>query len=150
MFGIDMVIFWTVLAIFLVIVEALSMGLTTIWFAFGALFTILIAMLNFNIIIQFIVFFASSFILLIYTRPIAVKFLKIGTTKTNVDSLIGKEGLVLKQINTFEIGQVKVEGQIWSARSSEKGEILEGKRIRVEGIEGVKLIVSEIYTSSKE
>ncbi len=87
-------------------------------------------------------FLLVSVLTLVYTRPIATKVLKIGSTKTNVSSLIGEKGVVTKAIEAFNTGQVKVKGQIWTA----KGETLEtaiavGEEIIVTHIEGVKLIV---------
>jgi len=141
MLGISMVIVWTVIAVLLTIVESMTLGLTTIWFAIGALVAIIAAALNLHITVQITIFLIVSIVLLVYTRPIAIKVLKVGSTKTNVDSLIGKEGLVVKTMEHFEKGHVKVKGQIWSAKSVDGSEILEGERIVVEAIEGVKLIV---------
>ncbi len=133
---------WTILAIVFTIAEGMTMGLTTIWFAFGALAALIAAALKLNIVIQVIVFLLVSVLTLVYTRPIATKVLKIGSTKTNVSSLIGEKGVVTKAIEAFNTGQVKVKGQVWTA----KGETLEtaiavGEEIVVTHIEGVKLIV---------
>lgn len=90
---------------------------------------------------QMFVFLIASAILVYFTRPVAKKYLKIGTTKTNVNSIIGLVGIVTKAIKPFNTGQVKVAGQIWTAKSLDNDEIEEGKQVKVIKVEGVKLIV---------
>jgi membrane protein implicated in regulation of membrane protease activity len=93
---------------------------------------------------QAAVFLAVSGILLVFTRPIAVKKLKSGRVKTNVNSLIGKEALVVKKITEFEKGEVKLNGQIWSAHAEDGSTIEENIKCRVVRIEGVQAIVIPI------
>ena len=133
---------WLGLAILLAIVEAATLGLTTIWFALGALLGLLSSVLGLSPILQFLVFLVSSILLLIFTRPIAKNYLKIGAEKTNVDSLLNSEGVVTKKINKFETGLVKVKGQIWTAISEDGEEIEENNIVTIIKIEGVKLIVT--------
>jgi membrane protein implicated in regulation of membrane protease activity len=82
--------------------------------------------------------------MLIYTRPVAIKVFKIGATKTNVDSLIGKEGIVIKELEQFSLGQVNVKGQIWSAKPDQDITIPKGAKVEVVRIDGVKLIVKSL------
>jgi membrane protein implicated in regulation of membrane protease activity len=84
---------------------------------------------------------------LIFTRPLAVKKFKMGKEKTNVDSLVGKHALVVKNIGEFEKGEVKISGQIWSAISENNSEIAEGTKCEVLRIEGVRLIVRPLEES---
>ncbi len=104
----------------------------------------LAAMLHVPIIGQILVFLVSSSVLLYFTRPIAKNYLKIGNTRTNVNSLIGETGIVLKEILTFYKGQVKVNGQIWTARSLDNEEIKENERVEIVRVEGVTLIVKRV------
>lgn len=137
--------FWLILAIVLGVVEAASVQLMAIWFAVGAVVTIIPAVMGASLPVQFIVFLAVSTILLIATRPLAKKFLNVRKTKTNADSVIGKVGVVIHRIdNTMEEGRVLVSGLDWSARS-EDGEIIEEKeQVIIKRIDGVKLIVEHL------
>ena len=133
--------------VLLLIAEAATMGLATIWFAVGALFAFLISLTHIHPWIQFAVFLLSSVILLYYTRPLAVKYFKIGSHTTNAESLIGRDGIVLKTIEKHTTGQVKVWGQIWTAISEAGTEIPKDSQIRVKAIEGVKLVVEALETN---
>lgn len=126
------------------IIEAATLGLTTIWFAAGALIAMISAMLNLPLIGQVIVFLISSAVLLYFTRPLVKEYLKIGSTKTNVNSIIGEVGIVTEKILPFNTGQVKVSGQIWTARSNNNEELDENTRVEIIKVEGVKLIVKKI------
>lgn len=135
---------WIVFAVVLVVIESLTLGLVTIWFAIGALLGFLAAWLNFSWAIQFVVFLSSSIVLLLFTRAIAVKYLKIGATKTNVYALIGQVGLVIERIDPLRYGQINVKGQIWGAKSSNDEEIEVDTRVQIEGIDGVRLVVRRL------
>lgn len=137
-------IFWLFVLIVSVIGELLTLGLTCIWFAGGAIIAMLLALLNVNFIIQFIVFGIISAILIIYTRPIAVKYFNKDRVRTNVESLVGKQGIVIADIdNVQNIGQIMVNGQEWSARSvDESVKIPAGAVVEVKSISGVKLLVT--------
>ncbi len=134
---------WAILIVVFSVIEALTLGLTSIWFGFGAIVALFAAMIKLPVIAQIVIFLITSIILLIYTKPIAKKYLKIGSTKTNVEDLIGKKGFVVKPISNRELGQVKVKGQIWTAKSVDDTEIPESTEIEVVNIEGVKLIVKK-------
>jgi len=141
---------WTILAILLTVAEGLTMGLTTIWFAIGALAALVAAALHLNIVVQVVVFILVSVLSLIYTRPIAMRVLKIGATKTNAASLIGRKGIVQKEILPFATGQVKVNGQIWTAKGiDEEVEIPIGEEVLIKRIDGVKLIVKKSFLEEK-
>jgi len=98
-------VLWIIVAVLGGIIEVMTLGLTTIWFSVGALVALLFSMLELPIGIQITVFVVTSSLLLYYTRPIAKKVLKIGHTKTNVDSLEGEVGVVIKEINKIEAVQ---------------------------------------------
>lgn len=101
----------------------------------------LVAMIGIGIIGQIFIFLIASAVLIYFTRPIAKKYLKIGATKTNVNSIVGLVGIVTKKIETFNTGQVKVAGQIWTAKAHDDKEIEVDNQVEVLKVEGVKLIV---------
>ena len=120
-------------------------GLTTIWFAGGALAAMAAGLIGFGTGIQILVFLVVSVLLLVLTRPIAVKYFNQERQKTNAESLIGQQALVLEDIDTLQAaGLVEVRGQEWSAKTDEpNGKIAKNKVVVIEGIQGVKLIVRE-------
>jgi len=134
-------VIWMIIAIGFGLAEGFTLGLTFIWFAAGALLAMIASFFGLPLIIQVFAFIIGSSLMLIYTRPLAQKVFKIGATKTNVDSLIGKEGIVIKELQAFTMGQVKVKGQIWSAKSDNDQGIAVDQKVEVVRIEGVKLIV---------
>lgn len=134
--------FWLIVIAVCIIIEASTLGLTTIWFAIGALIAWFIYLLGLNLQIQIVAFLLVSIVCLILTRPIAVEKLKVGKAKTNLDSLIGETGVVETTINNVNSqGYVKLKGQIWSARSIDDEVIEKDELVVVEEIKGVKLIV---------
>lgn len=138
-------IMWLILLILFIGIEIATLGLTTIWFAGGALLAIVAAALHAPLLIQVLLFAVVSIILLIFTRPVAVKYFNKDRIKTNAESLVGKTAIVISEIDNLEgIGQVTVSGQEWSARSTEDGaKIPVGAVTTIRGINGVKLIVEE-------
>jgi membrane protein implicated in regulation of membrane protease activity len=132
---------WAAMIIVFTMLEAATLGLTSIWFAVGALASLVAAVMGFNLFVQVVVFIIVALILLIYTRPIAKRVLKIGKNKTNTDALIGQRAYVTKAIGPHETGLVKVNGQIWTAKSVD-GELIDVEaNVEILAIEGVKLIV---------
>ncbi len=136
-------IIWLVLLIVFTGVEAVTLGLTSIWFAGGALVALIAAALKAPIWLQVILFLITALVLLIFTRPIAVKYFNKERVKTNVESIVGKQAIVTSEINNLQAtGKVTVAGQEWSARSCEEDiKIPEGTVVVVEAINGVKLMV---------
>lgn len=138
-------IYWLAIFVILLIIEIVTMGLTTIWFAGGALAAMAAGLIGFGTGIQILVFLVVSILLLVLTRPIAVKYFNQERQKTNAESLIGQQALVLEDIDTLQsAGLVEVRGQEWSAKTDEpNGRIAKNKVVVIEGIQGVKLIVRE-------
>lgn len=137
-------IMWLVILAVLLGIEMATLGLTTIWFAGGALVAFLVSLVGAPLWSQIAVFLAVSMLLLIFTRPIALKYMNKGATKTNVDSIPGQTGIVTHTIDNLKAeGQVIIQGMDWSARSQDGTVIEEGKVVRVVAVEGVKLIVEE-------
>ncbi len=141
----NMTVVWLGILVILVVIELLTMGLTTIWFAGGALAAALISIPGTPLIVQILFFLIVSILLLYFTRPIAVKYFNRDRTRTNVESLIGRQAIVISEINNVEgIGQVNTGGMEWSARSSYHNIVIPvGAVVTVLGIDGVKLIVEE-------
>lgn len=137
------VLAWTILLVALVLVELATMGLTTIWFAAGALAALIAAACNAPLFVQIALFLAVSVITLVFTRPIAMRYFNTGRTKTNVQSLIGQKGIVTGEIDNLKgSGQVTLNGMEWTARSSAEDCVIpEGGVVIVRRIDGVKLIV---------
>lgn len=138
-------LYWLAIFVVLLIIEIVTMGLTTIWFAGGALAAMVAGLIGFGTGIQILVFLVVSVLLLVLTRPIAVKYFNQERQKTNAESLIGQQALVLEDIDTLQSrGLVEVRGQEWSAKTDEpNGTIAKNKVVVIEGIQGVKLIVRE-------
>ena len=145
-------IVWIVLLIVAVVVELITMGLTSIWFAGGALVALIASALNGPLWLQIACFVVVSVLLLLFTRPIAVKYFNKDRVKTNAESIVGQQAIVLSQVDNLQgIGQVSVGGQEWSARSVSDDEILEpGNVVEVVAISGVKLICKQVYVSKSQ
>ncbi|MBO5994013.1 MAG: NfeD family protein [Firmicutes bacterium] len=140
--SISMVWVWLAVAIIFIIIEAITVGLATIWFAAGALVGLVLALFKVPVLAQIIIFLIVSLVLLGTTRKVFVNKLKTGSQKTNVDALVGEEAVVLEDITPFNTGLVKVKGQNWTAVAYDKeATIKAGESVKVEAIEGVKLIV---------
>jgi len=133
---------WILIAVIFAVVEAFTLGLTTIWFAAGGVGACVIALLGGPLPLQLAVFLAVSIILLYFTRPLAEKKLKVGHEKNNIEQLIDRTCLVTSVIKPYQPGQVKLDGLTWTAAVNENKETLEkGELVRIVRIEGVKLIV---------
>ena len=136
---------WLAVLVVCVGIEIATMGLATIWFAGGALVSAILAALNAPLWLQIVAFFVVSLILLYLTRPVAVKYFNKDRVKTNVESLIGRQAIVISEIDNLQgIGQVTVGGQEWSARSvKDDVQLPVGSVVVVRSVSGVKLIVEE-------
>ena len=137
-----MVDIWIIIFLVLLFIELVTINLVSIWFAIGALASAISTYFTDNITIQIIVFIVVSVIALIITKPIVKKLRVRKIEPTNLDRIIGKEGVVTKEISKNTYGEVNVKGSIWTATS--KKEIKMGASIKVLKIEGVKLLVEEI------
>ena len=139
------VFFWLILLIALAVIELATMGLTTIWFAGGSLMALFVAVLEWPFYVQAAVFLAVSAILLVFTRPVALKLLNQKTVKTNAESLVGEQAIVLAQVNNLQSqGSVTVNGMEWMARSADESKMIpEGSVVTIVAISGAKLIVEE-------
>ena len=136
---------WFVLLVFFIFLEASTVALVSTWFAVGSLGAMIAALLGAPLWLQCVLFFVFSVLLLLSLRPLLRKYFTPRLVKTNVDSIIGQEGLVTAKIdNVVSAGQVKLGSMEWSARSSTGEKIEPGTQIRVDRIEGVKVFVTPI------
>ena len=134
-----------IMAVLLIVEAACPFHMVSIWFAAGALVAMIISMLGGELWLQIIAFCIVSGALLAGLWPFIRKFLNPHLTKTNVDSVIGTEGIVTADIDNLNaVGQVKLGGMEWTARSTSGMSIPAGTRIRVDRIEGVKAFVSPV------
>ena len=136
---------WLGLFILLLVIEIITVGLTTIWFAAGALAALAANVLRANLIIQIIIFLAVSVVLLIFTRPWAEKHLNRKRVRTNYEREIGKVIRITEKVdNLDQTGKSVVDGQEWTVRSRNDSDIFEaGALARVVAVSGVKLIVEK-------
>ncbi len=134
---------WLIIAGVMLVAEIVSLGLTTIWFAGGAVVAAACSCFNVGWIPQVIVFSVVSLVLLFLMRPLAEKKLMKDTIKTNVESLVGAKAIVTEDIDNLNAkGTVKVNGLEWTARSADDTAISAGTTVTIRAIEGVKLMVT--------
>ena len=137
---------WMALVIIFLVVELVTVGLTTIWLAGGALVAFILAAVGADFWIQLVAFFVVSFVLIFFTRPIAVKYFNPRRTRTNSEELIGEIIKVTRRIdNRSAEGTALAKGLEWSARAVSDDMIIEKDTlVKVIRIEGVKLIVEPV------
>ena len=137
------VVFWIAALILFLVVEAVTVGLASIWFAVGALAALICAMTGGAVWLQAVWFAVVSLVALILTRPLVKKFVNGRTVATNADRNIGRTALVVERIDNLEgIGCVRLDGVEWTARSSDDSRTIDaGTQVTVKEIQGVKLIV---------
>lgn len=140
-------IIWLIVFVVMLIIEAATTALATVWFAAGALVAMIMDLCgaphNLQIIVMAAVSVVTFAICMIWIRPKLESLRRANIQRTNADRLIGMEGVVIIPVNPVEgKGQVKVEGQVWSAKSER--EISEGTTVKIRAIEGVKLIVDPV------
>ena len=138
-------LFWLAAALVLLALEAVSVGLTSIWFALGALAALIASFFTGSVWVQCGLFLAVSLVSLLALRPVLRRFVTPRRQATNADRVIGREGIVTLAVDNLKAeGQVQVDGAVWSARSASGAPIPAQTAVRVERIEGVKLIVTPV------
>ena len=134
---------WLAILIVALVIEANTIALVSLWFAFGALASLIASLLGAEIWLQAVLFLGVSAVLLACLRPLVRKRLTPRITPTNVDSVVSTQGYVTADIdNVSAAGQVKLGAMYWTARSTSGEPITEGTLVRVDRIEGVKVFVS--------
>ena len=139
------IVFWLAATVVFVLVELMTVGLTSIWFAAGS-FVVIIALLGGNVVVQGIAFILVSVVLLALTKPWAGKYINSRTVKTNVDSLVGERAVLTEDADSMkQTGKAVVNGQEWTVRPQEETQVIrKGELIEVVKISGVKLIVKRV------
>lgn len=136
--------FWLITAGIFFIFEMITVGFLVFWLGISALITMVVSLFTDNIVIQIAIFVISSIALIFLTKPFVRKFMNSkDNLATNAYSIIGKHGIVTEDINsTLSTGQVKINGETWSAKSYEEDFISKGSTITVTKIDGVKVVVT--------
>ena len=139
-------IIWLIILVLFGIGEAVTVGLTSIWFA------LIVSQLGLGFWPQIITFLILSALSMLLVRPFAKKVLQPGYSPTNADRIIGATGLVTEEIdNLAGHGLVNIAGQVWSARSAGEGAVIPaGQEVRVTQIQGVKVLVEPVQTGGPE
>ena len=136
---------WLAALIVLLLVEAATVALVSLWFALGALAALLTSFWVDNLWVQFGVFLAVSLVSLLMIRPLTRRFVTPRQVATNADRAVGQEGVVTQTIDNLKArGQVSVQGTVWTARAQDDTAIPAGTQVKILRIEGVKLIVSPV------
>ena len=137
-------VMWLVVVVLLAIIEASTVNLVSIWFVISGLVALIVSLFTEAFYIQFGVFVLLGIILLVITKPAMNKMLKEKETKLNLERIIGMEGIVREKIEKNKIGEVKVDGKLWSAVSDVK--IPVNSVVKAISMEGVKLVVEKVKT----
>ena len=136
---------WLIIAGIFLIFEIFTAGFLVFWLSIGALISMIVSFFTSNIAIQTAVFVVSSAILIFATKPFVKKFAKTKTVKTNAFSIVGQNGIVIKDIDSINSkGQIKVDGEVWSAVGKNDVNIEKGTEVEIVEIKGVKAIVTPI------
>ena len=143
---------WLGIAILAAVVEAIVPSLVSVWFVPGGLAGLIVSLAGGPVWLQILIFLAVSLLCLAFTRPLTKMVMKHHRERTNADRVVGATGIVIQDIdNVMAAGRVIVMGNSWSARSVEPdGKIAAGTRVRIERIEGVKLMVAPITTAAEK
>ena len=136
-------VLWLIAAGVFFVVEMATVGFLVFWLGIGALLAMITSFITSNLAIQFAVFLISSTILIIFTKPLVNKFVKIPKeVKTNAYSIIGKKAMVIVPINNIEgTGQIKIDGDVWSAKSYNDEDIPRNAEVEIVEIDGVRAVV---------
>ena len=136
---------WLIAAGVFFIIEIFTIGFFVFWLGIGSLLAMVVSLFTTNLVVQSTVFIISSTLLILATKPLVNKLQKKDNTTTNVYSIVGKKAIVIEDINwSTGKGQIKFEGEIWSAKTNEHENIPKGSEVEIESIEGVKAFVKPI------
>ena len=140
---ISMPIFWLILAVVLSVIEIITMGLTTIWFAAGAVVALILSFFATPIPLQVAVFLIVSIVVLVLVRPMAGRYFNNRTAKTNIDAYVGRKLIVKTEIdNIRNTGKIDMDGSTWLASAVRDDDIIhEGEEVVVRQVRGARLIV---------
>ena len=139
--------FWLIASGIFFIAEVITTGFLVFWLGISGLITMCVSFFTDNLIVQTTIFVIFSAILILATKPFVKKFVNKydNNEKTNAFSIIGKKAIVIKDINSINgVGQIKVDGEVWSAEGINGSNIEKGTEVEVTKIDGVKAIVSPV------
>ncbi len=144
MFGFNSLYVWMIVIIAGVAIEAFTLDLSAIWFAVGGVAALVAASIGLGLPAQLVIFVLFSAALLALVRPFCRRFLRTKQEPTNADRIIGADAVVIEKIdNAQQTGEIKVFGQMWTARSTDSTVFAKGEYVRVVEIRGVKAIVEK-------
>ncbi len=144
MFGFNSLYVWMIVIIVCVAIEAFTLDLSAIWFAVGGVAALVAASIGLGTLSQLVIFVLFSAALLALVRPFCRRFLRTNQEPTNADRIIGADAIVIEEINNAQqTGEIKVFGQMWTARSTDSTVFSKGEYVRVVEIRGVKAIVEK-------
>ncbi len=144
----SMIIVWSIFIIVTVIIELATADLVTIWFTVGAIGALIAAIFQAGEIIQLIIFIVISISLLFATRPLTKRMMEKGLVRTNADRVIGMIGIITKEVNPNEVGEVKVENVFWRAINYQNESFEIGEKVSIDAISGTKLVISKIESKN--
>lgn len=140
----SMTMIWTIILVLSIIIEAITIDLVSIWFGVGALVALVSQIFYASTTVQIVLFIVVSLICIVGSRPLAKRYLRGNTVKTNLDRMIGEHCLVTDTIQADKKGEVKVNDRVWFATSLNNEVITAGQYAQVVAIEGSHLIVKKI------
>jgi len=133
--------YWLIVMVIFLVVEIITLGLSTIWFAAGALVAYVAALIGANLAVQIIIFLVVSLVALFFTRPIALRYFNKDRQKTNVDTIIGMKVKVVEKIDNINSnGKVLINGIEWTARAAGNEIFEKDELVVVKEVSGVKVI----------
>jgi len=139
---------WLIVVLLLIVIEAATVNLVSVWFIASGIISLFVSLFCDSFFIQFGIFVVLGIFLLLLTRPILTKMLAQKETKTNLERIIGMEGVVTSKISKNVVGEVKVDGKLWSAIATTA--IKEGTIVKACAIEGVKLVVEKVEEEKED
>lgn len=140
----SMTMTWTIILVLSIIIEAITIDLVSIWFGVGSLVALVSQIFHASTTVQIVLFIVVSLICIVGSRPLAKRYLRGNTVKTNLDRMIGEHCLVTDTIQADKKGEVKVNDRVWFATSLNNEVITAGQYAQVVAIEGSHLIVKKI------
>lgn len=143
-----MIIAWGIVFVVTLIIELETADLTTIWFCISSIIALICGIMFAPPMWQIVIFIVSSGILILATKPLVKKFTKNERIRTNADRVIGMTGMVTKAIVPGEIGEVKVDNNLWRAVNNEGLSFAVGEAVSIDAISGIKLVVSKLNGNS--
>lgn len=148
----NIVLVWLGIMVVFLVIEAITVGLATIWFAAGAFVAMIAAALGVGVVGQVALFFAVSLALLIFTRPVAVRYINPHKVRTNYERVLNRTVKITESVNNkFGTGAAVLDGMDWTARAQSDETVLkEGEYAKVVAVEGVKLILTPLDLQEKE